>query len=92
MIDSRLGFTELDRRLLDFVGPRVAGGAVRLLVLLTKCDKLNRRERQVALARAHEVLGEIATVESDIGVALFSALSGEGVGDAARVIRGWSSR
>jgi GTP-binding protein len=89
MVDSRLGLTELDQRLLDFVAPRVTSGAVRLLVLLTKCDKLNRHERQAALTRAQETLGGLATDEADIGVALFSALSGEGVGDAALALRGW---
>ncbi len=43
MIDSRHGFTELDRQLLEFVGPRVQTGEVKLLVLLTKADKLNRK-------------------------------------------------
>jgi GTP-binding protein len=89
MVDSRLGFTELDRRLLDFVAPRVADGEVRLLVLLTKCDKLNRRERQAALVQAQGQLGGLASEQADIGVALFSALSGEGVGDAALAIREW---
>ena len=92
MVDSRLGFTDLDQQLLEFVAPRVGSGQVRLLVLLTKCDKLNRRERQAALARAQAVLGELATDEADIGVALFSALSGEGVADAALALRGWISR
>ena len=36
MVDSRLGFTELDRNLLEFIAPRLANGEVRLLVLLTK--------------------------------------------------------
>src|SRR3990167_5635165 len=33
MVDPRLGLTDLDHQLLDFVGPRVASGSVRLLVL-----------------------------------------------------------
>ena len=44
LLDSRLGFTEIDRNLLDFVAPRLANGSVKLLVLLTKVDKLNRRD------------------------------------------------
>src|SRR5437763_9037229 len=43
LVDSRLGFTELDRQLLGFVSPRVGNGSVKLLVLLTKADKLNRK-------------------------------------------------
>ena len=89
MIDSRLGFTDLDRQLLEWVRPRVATGAVRLLVLLTKADKLNRREGQAALAAAQELLGAISTEQADIGVALFSALSKAGVGDAAQALRAW---
>ena len=42
LVDSRLGFTDIDRKLLDFVAPRLANGSVKLLVLLTKADKLNR--------------------------------------------------
>src|SRR5688572_32715544 len=52
MIDSRLGITELDMNLLEFVSPRVLTGQAKLLVLLTKADKLNRREANAALAGA----------------------------------------
>jgi GTP-binding protein len=90
MVDARLGFTELDRRLLDLIGPRLADGEVGLLVLLTKSDKLNRREADKAMAAAQAALGEVATEASDIGVSLFSALSKSGVGDAALAVRAWS--
>jgi GTP-binding protein len=90
MIDSRLGFTELDRQLLDFVSPRVGNGSVKLLVLLTKADKLNRRESNEALAAAQAALGDMTTDEADVGVTLFSALSKTGVGDAALVLHGWT--
>jgi GTP-binding protein len=89
MIDSRLGFTDLDRQLMSFVAPRVGNGSVRLLVLLTKADKLTRSEASAALASAQAVLGEITTDEADVGVALFSALKKSGVGDAATVLHGW---
>ena len=52
MVDSRLGFTDLDRQLLEFVAPRVGNGSVKLLVLLTKSDKLNRRDADKSLAAA----------------------------------------
>jgi len=39
LVDSRLGFTDMDKKLLGFVAPRVANGSVRLLTLLTKVDK-----------------------------------------------------
>ena len=89
MVDSRLGFTDLDQQLMSFVAPRVGNGAVKLLVLLTKSDKLNRSEASTALASAQAVLGELATDEADVGIALFSALKKSGVGDAARVLHGW---
>ena len=89
MVDSRLGLTDLDRQLLEWVRARVANGEVKLLVLLTKSDKLNKREAQAALATAQAVLGELATEESDVGVALFSALSKSGVEDAAAAVRDW---
>ncbi len=72
MVDSRHGFTDLDRQLLSFVAPRVVNGEVKLLVLLTKADKLNRKEQAESLRRAQEVLGEVSTEESDIGITLFS--------------------
>jgi len=92
MIDSRLGFTDLDQRLLALIAPRVSGGEVRLLVLLTKADKLNRRDAQKALVTAQESLGAVSSESADIGVALFSALSRQGLGDAAEHVYGWAHR
>ena len=89
MVDSRLGFTELDEQLLEFVAPRLANGSVKLLVLLTKSDKLNRSESTAALAAAQNVLGARATDEADLGIVLFSALKKVGVGDAARALQAW---
>ena len=90
MVDSRLGFTELDRQLLGFIAPRVATGEVRLLALLTKADKLNRSEAQRALQAAQEVLGEMAQEPADVSVTLFSALSRQGVGDVAQTLKEWA--
>jgi GTP-binding protein len=89
MVDSRLGFTDLDRQLLSFVAPRLANGAVKLLVLLTKADKLNRSEASKALAAAQAELGEVTTAEADVGMTLFSALKKIGIADAAQVLHGW---
>ena len=91
MVDSRHGFTDLDRQLLEFVTPRVRNGEVRLLVLLTKADKLNRKEGAEALRQAQDVLAELATDEADIGISLFSSLNKTGVGDAAMMIREWAA-
>jgi GTP-binding protein len=89
MIDSRLGFTELDQRLLALLAPRLVNGEVRLLALLTKADKLNRSEGQAALQQAQDVLGAMSTENADIGVTLFSALSRQGLGDVAETLYGW---
>ena len=90
MVDSRLGFTDLDKQLLEFVSPRVGNGSVKLLVMLTKADKLNRKEAREALSAAQDALGEMTTDEADVGVTLFSALAKSGVGDAAMVLHGWT--
>lgn len=90
MVDSRLGFTELDQRLLDLIAPRVVNGEVRLLVLLTKSDKLNRREGQAALQAAQQVLAGVTTEESDVGLTLFSALNKHSLADVAEVVHGWT--
>lgn len=87
MLDSRLGLTELDHQLLSFMAPRVVTGEVSLLVLLTKADKLNRREGQAMLKSTQEALGEVASDTSDVGVTLFSALSRQGLADVAACLR-----
>jgi GTP-binding protein len=91
MVDSRHGFTELDKQLLEFVTPRVRNGEVRLLVLLTKADKLNRKEQAESLRQAQAVLAELATDEADIGIALFSSLKKIGVSEAAAKIKEWAA-
>jgi GTP-binding protein len=91
MVDSRHGFTALDKQLLEFVTPRVRTGEVKLLVLLTKADKLNRKEQAESLRNAQAVLGELATEESDMGIALFSSLARMGLDDAALSLVGWAA-
>ncbi len=90
MVDSRLGLTELDKRLLALLAPRLANGEVRLLALLTKADKLNRSEGQRALQKAQGELAELSTDSTDISVALFSALTRLGLGDVAEALYGWT--
>ena len=65
---------------------------MRLLALLTKCDKLNRNDTQQAVRAAQEVLGEVSTENADIGVTPFSALSRLGLGDAAVTLHQWTRR
>ena len=89
LIDARLGLTELDQRLLEFVAPRIRNGSVRMMVLLTKIDKLNRSESIAALRRAQLAFAEMATDESDIGITTFSVLKSIGIADVAQVLHGW---
>jgi len=89
MVDSRHGFTPLDRQLLDFIAQRVRTGEVRLLVLLTKADKLGKREAQAAVDSAQEVLGDLVTENSDVGVTLFSSLRRIGLEDVAETLKAW---
>jgi len=90
LVDSRLGLTDLDQRLLALIAPRVATGEVRLLVLLTKADKLNRRESDAVIAGVQGLLAPMAEEPADIGVTLFSALSKRGVADVAETLHGWA--
>jgi GTP-binding protein len=90
MVDARHGFTPLDRQLLEWIAPRLAHGEVKLLVLLTKADKLSRAEAAKALHAAQHELGEVATPASDIGVTLFSSLDRQGLDDAATTLHEWA--
>jgi GTP-binding protein len=90
LVDSRQGLTELDLQLLEFVAPRVRSGAVKLLVLLTKIDKLNRSESNAALKKAQNDLAAMATDESDIGVSVFSVPKAVGIADAAQLLYRWA--
>ena len=90
MVDSRLGLTDLDQQLLEFVAARVATGEIKLLVLLTKADKLNRKEADAALWATTEFLARMTTENSDVAVTLFSALKKTGVGDVALALHEWA--
>ena len=89
MVDSRHGFTPLDLQLMEFIAQRVRTGEVKLLVLLTKADKLTKSESVAAVAAASTVLGEFTTDDSDIGVTLFSSLRRVGVEDVAEQLLAW---
>ena len=89
MIDSRHGFTPLDLQLMDFISQRVKTGEIKLLVLLTKCDKLGQRDQGLAVAAAQEVLGDYVTEASDIAVVLFSSLRRVGIEDVAEQLLAW---
>ena len=90
MVDSRLGLTDLDQQLLQFVAARVATGEIKLLVLLTKSDKLNRKEADAVLRATTDFLAGMSTEHSDVSVTLFSALKKSGVGDVALTLHEWT--
>jgi GTP-binding protein len=82
LVDPRQGLTELDDILLDVIRPRVEQG-LKLLVLLTKSDKLNREEQNKALS--------IARLQTGGGEArLFSALKKQGVEEASLLLWQWT--
>lgn len=89
LADSRLGLTELDHRLLALIAPRVVRAEVRLLVLLTKADKLSRSQTQQSMRDAEAALAEYGSESADIGVASFSAQTGAGLADVAEALRSW---
>jgi GTP-binding protein len=81
MCDPRHGLTELDEILLEVLRPRVEQG-LKLLVVLTKADKLNRTEQAKALS--------IMRLQAGGGeVRLFSALKKQGVEETALLLWQW---
>ena len=76
-VDARRGIGDFDRQMLDYA--RALGRPAH--VLLTKADKLNRREQEDVLAVAREELGATA------GVQLFSAVTRLGVDEARAALR-----
>jgi GTP-binding protein len=93
LVDSRHGITALDRQLLAFIDARVSSGAIKLLVVLTKSDKLNNNESAQAVASVQKILAdEIATDTSDIGVLLFSALNRRGLDDLCLTLSDWAEK
>jgi GTP-binding protein len=89
LVDSRLGLTPLDERLLEFIAPRINTGEVKMLVVLTKADKLNRKEQTAALNAVQEQLASRVSEQADVGVLLFSATKQLGLGDLAETIKSW---
>jgi GTP-binding protein len=82
LVDPRQGLTELDDILLEVIRPRVEDG-LKLLVLLTKADKLSRADANKALsiARLQTAGGEVR---------LFSALKRIGVEETALTLWQWT--
>lgn len=88
LADARLGLTDIDLSLLDFMAP----ASVPLHVLLTKADKLNRQEGQRAAQAARDRLAQHAQavgMTAPISLQLFSATRLQGIEAASQLIESW---
>lgn len=81
IMDARRPFTPLDRQLLDWIAPMHKP----VHVLLTKADKLTRRETAEVLRWAETT----STGYPDCTVQLFSATAGTGVRAAQTAVANW---
>ena len=82
LCDPRHGVTELDEVLLEVIRPRIEHG-LKLLLVLTKADKLNRSEATKALS--------IARLQAGGGeVRLFSAPKRQGIDEVATLLWQWA--
>ncbi len=79
IVDARRGVSAADLALVEWADP----AARRIHALLTKADKLNRREAAEALRAARQALQGRASAQ------LFSAVGGEGLEEAQRVLAAW---
>lgn len=82
LMDARHPFSASDQQLLEFLRP----ARRKLLVLLSKSDKLTRRERETVLA---SVRRRLEGHDAGAGVLLFSSKSGEGVEQARALLEQW---
>jgi GTP-binding protein len=82
LMDARHPFTAHDEHLLQWLRP----SGRRLLVLLSKCDKLSRQERSRTLKSARARLAREGEAAEAL---LFSSLSGEGVEEARALLDAW---
>ena len=80
VMDARHPLTALDEQLLDWLGRR------RVLVLLSKCDKLPRREQAAALKATRL---RLATRAPEARVQLFSSITRHGVDEARALLETW---
>ena len=83
LMDARRPLTGNDRSFLEWLRPT---GVARLLVLLSKSDKLARAERARVLARTRAALAKAAIPAQ---VELFSSRSGEGVAETRALLDRW---
>jgi GTP-binding protein len=74
IMDARHPATDLDRQLLEWLGER------RVLVLLSKADKLSRLEQQATLQRQSALAPHVR---------LFSSVTRQGVEECRDLLAGW---
>jgi len=80
VMDARHPLTALDARLLEWLGP------VRVLLLLSKCDKLSRREQAASLEETRtRVAGRVGETKAQ----LFSSLTRQGVDECRDLLELW---
>lgn len=82
IVDIRRGLTELDRQLLAWLAP----SNKPVHVLLTKSDKLNRRDAEAMLRQTR---AELARHPRDATAQIFSGTDKTGVREAQAVIARW---
>jgi GTP-binding protein len=78
IIDSRRGLTDGDDALFDWAEP-----PLRIHVLLTKADKLNRSEGAKVLRETRAIIGDRATAQ------LFSVPDKTGIDEAQKLLGAW---
>jgi GTP-binding protein len=83
VMDCRRGVTALDRQLLEFIAPHL-----RILVLLTKIDKLGNAERARTVSAVKKDLDD-SFRHADLTLAPFSANTGLGVMPVRAQIEAW---
>lgn len=82
IMDVRHPLTELDRELLNWIGPR----RLPVLALLTKADRLSRSQARAALRQVRAAMQELAPGSI---TQLFSGKTREGAEQARAVIADW---
>jgi GTP-binding protein len=79
-MDARHPLTPLDEQLLGWLS------GARVLILLSKCDKLARREEASAI---EQVRAAVATRAGQTEVRLFSAVTRQGVEECRALLAEW---
>lgn len=83
IMDIRHPLSPLDQLMIEWIRPR----GLPLHLLLSKADKLNRQERNRALAAVRSAVGE--TAGGIASVQVFSSADGTGLDTLATVVAGW---